>query len=293
MLQQALASALDQDVELEVIVVDDGSADDTQEVLSRIDDDRLTVIRNEQPMGVARARNAAIERAKGEWIAFLDDDDLWAPGKLRTQLDHSHTHDHVLCFSTIVYLGEANSVRHITRVEGEPDVSRVLLVDNIVGGPSGVLVRADVLRRVGGFDDRLSALADWDLWIRATRSGTVGICAAPLVAYRHHDESMTKAEAGTILAQFELMQEKHGQEAADAGVELGAEWRRRWQASQELASGHRLRAARGYVRSALRTRNPRDLLRAVGALGGNRLQRLGRRAEARILTRPPWLDRYV
>src|SRR4051794_37222555 len=79
MLRQALRSALDQErVDLEVIVVDDGSTDDTQEVLSRTYDERLSVIHNERPVGVARARNAAISRARGEWVAFLDDDDLWA-----------------------------------------------------------------------------------------------------------------------------------------------------------------------------------------------------------------------
>src|SRR4051812_3505416 len=83
MLQQALGCALDQEgVDLEVIVVDDGSSDDTPEVLGRVEDERLRVIRNERPQGVSRARNSAIERANGDWIAFLDDDDLWAPGKL-------------------------------------------------------------------------------------------------------------------------------------------------------------------------------------------------------------------
>ena len=87
MLEQALRSALGQEaVELEVIVVDEASSDGTPERLDRIGDERVSFLRHDTPRGPAAARNAAIERARGEWIAFLDDDDLWAPGKLRTQL---------------------------------------------------------------------------------------------------------------------------------------------------------------------------------------------------------------
>ncbi|MFL5907144.1 MAG: glycosyltransferase family 2 protein [Solirubrobacterales bacterium] len=294
MLRQALRCALDQEgVDLEVIVVDDGSTDDTPEVLERIEDERLRVIRHERPQGVSNARNAAIESATGEWIAFLDDDDLWAPGKLRAQLSECAEQSHSVCFSTVVHLAEGGSVQRIAHVQGDRDMPRELLVNNPVGGPSAALIRADVLERVGGFDVRLSAMADWDLWIRATRTGTVGVADEPLVAYRHHEQSMTQSEAAEMMSQFELLREKHGQEAIDAGLEFGSEWHRRWVAAQDLASGHRLRAAAGWLRSAISTRTPRDVLRAVGALGGDQLQRLGRRAEDRMITRPEWLDRYV
>jgi glycosyltransferase involved in cell wall biosynthesis len=289
-----LRSALDQEeVAVEVIVVDDGSRDDTRAVLSSVDDGRLVVIKNEQPIGVARARNAAIEMARGEWIAFLDDDDLWAPEKLRLQLRRSREGGLAICFSTVIYLGEGDSIRHITHPPDEADIARALLTENIMGGPSGILIRADVLKQLGGFDERLSALADWDMWIRATGIGTAGYCDEPLVAYRHHDQNMTQAEATEIMDQFALLREKHGQKAKNAGVELGGGWRRRWEAAQALSSGRRLRAARGYLASAVSTRSPRDVLRAIGALGGERLQRLGRRAEDRTIRRPEWLDRYA
>src|SRR5918994_358407 len=87
MLRKSLRSALDQEgVVLEVIVVDDGSVDDTTRELDRIEDERLTVIHHQTAKGLAAARNAAIARANGEWVAFLDDDDFWAPAKMRTQL---------------------------------------------------------------------------------------------------------------------------------------------------------------------------------------------------------------
>src|SRR5439155_20114090 len=84
----ALPSALCQEeVELEVIVVDDGSTDGTPSRLELLADSRLHVRPLEKSRGVAAARNAGIEEARGEWIAFLDDDDLWSPRKLRTHVD--------------------------------------------------------------------------------------------------------------------------------------------------------------------------------------------------------------
>src|SRR5262249_13690716 len=84
----ALASALCQeDVRHEVIVVDDGSSDETPDRLSKIKRAGLQVLRHKRPLGVAVARNAGIASARGEWVAFLDDDDFWAPRKLRSQLD--------------------------------------------------------------------------------------------------------------------------------------------------------------------------------------------------------------
>src|SRR4051794_9306561 len=84
---RALPSALAQeDVDLEVVVVVDGSTDETASGLESLEDERVRVVRHARPLGLHRARNAGIAAARGEWVAFLDDDDVWAPWKLRTQL---------------------------------------------------------------------------------------------------------------------------------------------------------------------------------------------------------------
>src|SRR5690348_694187 len=77
------AALMQEDVDVEIIVVDDGSTDETPARLAALEDPRVTVIRHDQPRGVAAARNRGIAAARGEWLAFLDDDDLWAPDKLR------------------------------------------------------------------------------------------------------------------------------------------------------------------------------------------------------------------
>ena len=88
LLARTLHSVLAQrDVDLEVVVVDDGSSDGTATAVAGLADDRVSVVRHPQPRGVSAARNTGIEKASSPWLAFVDDDDLWAPGKLRSQLD--------------------------------------------------------------------------------------------------------------------------------------------------------------------------------------------------------------
>jgi glycosyltransferase involved in cell wall biosynthesis len=294
MLRKSLRSALDQDgIGLEVIVVDEGSSDDTAEQLKRIDDERLTVLRNDPAQGVARARNAAIERARGKWIAFLDDDDLWAPGYLQAQLATAAEQCLSLCYSGRIEIDERGDLINNAYRPQPRRLSRRLLANNAIGGPTGVIVRADLLETVGRFDERLSALADWDLWIRAVHDGRSGACAEPLVAYRNHPTRMMVTNAAEVMAEFELLREKHAAAARAAGMQFGAAWLGRWTAARNLAAGRRLKASAGFLRSALRERSGRDLARAAGALGGGPLQRLGRYAEARVTARPEWLDRYA
>jgi glycosyltransferase involved in cell wall biosynthesis len=295
MLEQALRSALEQeDVELEVIVVDDGSADETPAVLARIDDPRLTVIRHERPLGVSRARNAGISRARGEWIAFLDDDDLWAPGKLRTQLSDAAEHGVTFSYSAAVAIDDRMSATRLTHPPGPEAVRRLLFGGNVIGSPSVVLLTAELLGRAGDFDERLPLMEDWDLWIRVASLGTPGLIPEPLAAYREHGQNtMSGAENARARELFELLRERHAAAAQVAGVEFGDAWLDRWAASRDLAAGHRFRAAAGYLRRAVRGRDRRDLARALIALGGDRLERLGRRAVSRRTHPPEWLARYA
>src|SRR5512138_2804909 len=92
LLSTTLRSVLRQrDVEFEVFVVDEGSTDDTPAMLLSLDDPRVQVIRHDEPLGVSTARNRGAFEARGDWLAFVDDDDIWAPEKLATQLQAAET----------------------------------------------------------------------------------------------------------------------------------------------------------------------------------------------------------
>jgi glycosyltransferase involved in cell wall biosynthesis len=294
MLEQALGSALGQrGVEVEVIVVDEASSDETPERLQRIDDDRVSFVRHDTPKGPAAARNTAIERARGEWIAFLDDDDLWSPEKLHTQLSRALANGHQWSYTGRIEVDHRMAVIHAFHPPDPGDLTTRLLSNNTIGGPSSVVLRKDLLDRIGAFDERLPPLEDWDLWIRAAALGSAQSCPEPLIAYRFHPENLMITAADRITKSFELLSAKHRGAAADAGFEFGAVWLARWIAARDLAAGRRLPAARAYLRCASLERSPRDIVRAVGALAGGRLEALGRSMEARMNSRPDWLERYA
>lgn len=205
LLEDALRSALSQvDVSFEVRVVDDASTDGTSELLSGCLDMRVQHVRHESARGVAAARNRAVSEAKGEWLAFLDDDDLWAPTWLRTALEIGRT-----CQAGAVYGSRwvIDGRRRVIDAWPAAHASRVhetLAAANALGGPSGVMVRADVMATAGGFDERLSALADWEAWLRV-----LDIChAAPvpdfLVAYTSYSDNMHVRDPFSVLSEFEV-----------------------------------------------------------------------------------------
>ncbi|MEP7346769.1 MAG: glycosyltransferase family A protein, partial [Gemmatimonadaceae bacterium] len=173
LLARTLHSVLDQQgVDLRVIVVDDASSDDTPAMLARVGDDRLTVIRHTTPGGVSAARNAGIEASTGDWVAFLDDDDLWSPTKLKAQIEAADSTERVWAFSGSITFTEDGTMFF---GEAPPPVDVIvasLRMRNCVpAGASNVVVRTSALRQSGGFDPSLRHLADWDLWIRLVRLG--------------------------------------------------------------------------------------------------------------------------
>jgi glycosyltransferase involved in cell wall biosynthesis len=185
LLRQCVDAALHQrDVRHEVVIVDDGS--NVPLALAR--NPRLTVVRHDRRRGVAAARNTGLARASGRWVAFCDDDDLWAPHKLATQLAAMADQpgaDWSCCAAAFVN-------DELQLIAGEPapgsgDVSELLCGMNaILAGGSGVVADSAVVRSVGGFDPGLSMLADWDLWLRLATRGPVVSVPAALVAYRMH-----------------------------------------------------------------------------------------------------------
>ena len=162
LLSQTLRSVLWQRaVELEVIVVDEASTDGTIEMLAALTDRRVRVIQNDVPTGVAAARNRGAEHAGGEWLAFVDDDDLWAPDKLGLQLRQAEALNCDWVYTGAVIV---NANTEITRVQfpspAEIAVAELHRFHSIPGGASNVIVRRDTWQQTGSFDTRLPILAD-------------------------------------------------------------------------------------------------------------------------------------
>jgi len=124
LLEASLRSVLWQrNVDLETIVVDDGSTDDTPSVLRSLGD-RIRVVRHDRSQGVSAARNRGIAEARGEWVAFLDDDDLWAPDKLELQLQALRRADRRWAYAGAVEITMDNQI-----LAGRPPASPETLME--------------------------------------------------------------------------------------------------------------------------------------------------------------------
>jgi glycosyltransferase involved in cell wall biosynthesis len=171
--------------DLEVIVVDDASSDGTREAVAALKDPRLVYIRHERNQGGAAARNTGITAARGEYVAFLDSDDEWLPGKLQKQMDLFKKLDDAY---GVVYTGLKVEFEDGRPGEISPAVHRgyflnELLVSNCVRTLSSVIVKRKYLQDVGGLDARLRSCQDWDLYIRLMKVCKFECVQEPLVVY--------------------------------------------------------------------------------------------------------------
>jgi glycosyltransferase involved in cell wall biosynthesis len=188
---EAVASVLSQQgVDFEVIVVDDGSCDGTEDALRSAYGERVRFCRTEN-RGVAAARNTGVAASCGELISFLDSDDLWLPGKLAAQVRFFESNRAAdICQTEEIWIRNGRRVNPRYRHRKPSGDIFAASLHLCLVSPSAVMLRRTTLHRSGGFDESLPACEDYDLWLRLTRQTPVWLVEEPYVIKRggHPDQ---------------------------------------------------------------------------------------------------------
>lgn len=197
MIERAIKSVLNQTYkDLELIIVDDSpnSFEERKVIESSIKligDERIRYIKHNKNLGGCAARNTGIKASRGEFIAFLDDDDEWLPKKLEYQLKELHEEnlDMVYCYWIMCTLKKNKIVERVRQLKEIPNktVYESLLYRNYIGSTSFVLIKKSCIDNVGIFNEKLKSCQDWDMWIRISKKFRVGYVKEPLVKYYIHE----------------------------------------------------------------------------------------------------------
>ncbi|MEO1433079.1 MAG: glycosyltransferase [Cyanobacteria bacterium J06633_8] len=170
---------------LELIIINDGSWDLTLNIISRIKDSRIKVF-SYHNAGVCMSRNRGIERAQGQFLSFLDADDIWTPDKLEAQLKALEANPQAsVAYSWVDYIDEYGEfVRHGNHITINGDAYEKLLIQNVLENGSNPLIRRQALINTGHFNDSLTLVEDWDMWLRLAKEYDFVTVTRPQVLYR-------------------------------------------------------------------------------------------------------------
>jgi glycosyltransferase involved in cell wall biosynthesis len=179
--------------DFELIVVDDGSTDGTANFLKNYPNH--LIYRYQANQGVSSARNLGVRMARGQWVAFLDSDDLWLPKKLETQARFfSQNPEAVICQTEEIWIRNGRRVnpqKKHRKFSGDIFGPSLLLC---LVSPSAVMIERDLFNQEGGFDESLPACEDYDLWLRISSRCPIHLIDLPLVVKRGgHPDQLSRA----------------------------------------------------------------------------------------------------
>jgi glycosyltransferase involved in cell wall biosynthesis len=195
MLNEAVTSAVAQTLQdQEIIIVLNGATTETSIVAKEfVRCPGISVVEMRR-CKLPAARNFGMSHACGTWIAFLDDDDIWLPTKLKMQLAAAAETGADLVTCSFSIFNERGEIPHpgLTPRPAGLTFAEALMLGNCVSGGSAAIVKAAVIRSLGGFDENLEGNEDWDMWRRLSWDHKIFCVEKVLVRYRRHGENMTE-----------------------------------------------------------------------------------------------------
>lgn len=192
-LPRALDSVLAQEgVIFEILVVDDGSTDDTAKLIKN-KYPQVTYL-SQSHQGPSAARNRGIEASRGEWIAFLDSDDEWKPGKLQAQLTWLAQHpDYKIMQTEEIWIRNGQRVNSMKKHQKYGGLIFEKCLPLCIVSPSAVIIRRDLFEEVGLFDESLPACEDYDLWLRIAAKHPIGLLEKSyVIKYGGHSDQTSR-----------------------------------------------------------------------------------------------------
>ena len=193
-LPETVGSVLQQTfTDFEVLIVNDGSTDSISSWVATVKDDRVRLI-SQANQGLPGARNTGITQAQGEYVAFIDADDLWEPTKLDQQVQCLDAKPEVgLVYTwTLLIDRHGNSTGTVTAATVEGNVWEKLLLGDAIGSGSVAMVRRSCFDRVGLFDPELTSIEDCEMWVRIAAEYPFAVIKEALVRYRQHPSGMSR-----------------------------------------------------------------------------------------------------
>jgi glycosyltransferase involved in cell wall biosynthesis len=312
---EAIESALNQTYgDYEVLVVDDGSTDNTPEVVQGFKDPKLRCIRHERNRGVGAACNTGVAQAQGELIAFLDSDDLWKPEKLERQVACMVRHPEVdAVFSDVEIIEETTTIPSLIalmrsfskllakdRKQQEYVFSArqlyLCLLEEVPIKPTVLLVKREIFQKVGLFDLTALGCEDWEFLLRLAYMACFGYVDAPLAIQRrtpdaiHHKYWQQDRAFLISLFRREKVALKEDQEAI-AAVNRGISTHCTNLGGSYLESGLKAKSISVYLLGFKETGEPMMLIRAASALVPIGVRHLVKGAVRRSLQHSP--DRVI
>jgi glycosyltransferase involved in cell wall biosynthesis len=196
----------------EIIVIDDSSDKRTETALKDRKIEGISYFKNEEPKGANYSRNLGVRHSKGEFVAFLDDDDEWLPRKLEKQIELMRNNREtglVYTGSKILY-DTGFSYSNIPKSEG--DLSKLIYFNNIIGTTSTVMVRRSVFSKSGLFDESLPGQQDFDLWIRICAVTKAACVKEELILYNNiSDSGQISSDVTRHHTAFDLILKKYSE----------------------------------------------------------------------------------